>query len=61
MRDFFGLSEIYMESVFEQLFVLKHYGHWSFAEAYCLPVGLRIWFLNRLKKEVELQAAAYSE
>ena len=40
-----------MESVYEQFFILKHHGGWSFIEAYNLPVGLRLWFLKRLQKQ----------
>ncbi len=53
MRDFFGLNEKYMETVYDQFFSLKYYGGWSFFEAYSLPVGLRLWFLERLSKEIE--------
>jgi len=42
-----------MASVYEQFFLLKHHGGWSFIEAYNLPVGLRVWFLNRLVKQFE--------
>jgi hypothetical protein len=45
-----------MEAVYEQFFVLKHHGGWSFAEAYSLPVGLRMWFLERLKKQFDDEA-----
>jgi hypothetical protein len=51
--NFFGLSEKYVASVYEQFFLLKHHGGWSFIEAYNLPVGLRVWFLNRLVKQFE--------
>ena len=51
--SFFGLSEKYVASVYEQFFLLKHHGGWSFIEAYNLPVGLRVWFLNRLVKQFE--------
>jgi hypothetical protein len=37
--------------VYEELFALKHYGSWSFIEAYNLPVQLRRWFVERLIKE----------
>jgi hypothetical protein len=37
-----------MESVYDQFFLLKYHGGWSFQEAYNLPVGLRKWFLDRL-------------
>jgi hypothetical protein len=47
-----------MENVYEQFFSLKYHGGWSFIEAYNLPVGLRIWFLEKLidqiKKENEV-------
>ena len=42
-----------MESVYEQFFLLKYHGGWSFIEAYNLPVGLRTWFINRLVKQFE--------
>lgn len=48
--NFFGLSSDYMEQVYEQFFLLKHHGGWSFFEAYNLPVGLRTWFVKRLAK-----------
>ena len=52
-RTFFGLTDKYMEAVYEQFFLLKHHGGWSFIEAYNLPVGLRQWFLHRLQKQFE--------
>ena len=45
-----------MEGVYEQFFVLKHFGGWSFAEAYSLPIGLRNWFVERMKKQFEEEA-----
>jgi hypothetical protein len=50
-RTFFGLTETYVEATYEQFFLLKHFGGWSFIEAYNLPVGLRNWFLQRLEKQ----------
>ena len=50
---FFGLTDKYSESVYEQFFLLKHFGGWSFIEAYNLPVGLRNWFVKRLQKQFE--------
>jgi len=44
-----------MESVYEQFFLLKYHAGWSFIEAYNLPVGLRIWFINRLAKQFEME------
>jgi hypothetical protein len=42
-----------MQNVYEQFFFLKYAGGWSFLEAYNLPVGLRIWFVERLSKQLE--------
>jgi hypothetical protein len=42
-----------MEGVYEQFFVLKYHGGWSFIEAYNLPIGLRNWFVQRLSKQFE--------
>ena len=47
-----------MEAVYEQFFLLKHHGGWSFTEIYNLPVGLRIWFLRRLEKQFDDEAKA---
>ena len=52
-RTFFGLSDKYMEQVYDQFFLLKYHGGWSFIEAYNLPVGLRTWFLKRLARQFE--------
>lgn len=60
-RSFFGLSPEYIEQVYEQFFLLKYYGGWSFTEAYSLPVGLRKWFLERLSKEKEKEKNAAEE
>ena len=51
--NFFGLSDGYMENVYEQFFFLKYHGGWSFTEAYSLPAGLRKWFVDRLIKQLE--------
>ncbi len=53
---FFGLSDDYIQNVYEQFFVLKYHGGWSFIEAYNLPVVLRLWFLERLKTQLESEA-----
>lgn len=52
-RSFFGLTDEYMASVYEEFFILKHHGGWSFIEAYNLPVALRRWFVERLAKHFE--------
>ena len=57
-QTFFGLTPKYMESVYEQFFLLKHHGGWSFIEAYNLPIGLRNWFLERLQKHFEEEKKA---
>ena len=45
-----------MEAVYEQFFLLKHFGGWSFIEAYNLPIGLRNWFIERLEKQYQEEA-----
>ena len=40
-----------MENVYEQFFLLKYHGGWSFIEAYNLPVVIRAWFVKRLSKQ----------
>ena len=55
---FFGLSDEYMQQVYEAFFVLKHYGGWSLYELYNLPVGLRNWFLERTIEEYKKEAEA---
>ena len=52
-RTFFGLSDEYIENVYEQFFLLKYHGGWSFIEAYNLPVKIRDWFMRRLIKQFE--------
>jgi hypothetical protein len=47
-----------MENVYEAFFFLKYSGGWSFSEAYNLPVGLRKWFVERLVRQLEEEAAA---
>jgi len=59
-RTFFGLTDEYMESVYEQFFFLKYSGGWSFSEAYNLPVGLRKWFSERLVRQIEEENEAAS-
>ena len=54
-QTFFGLSEKYTESVYEQFFYLKYYGGWSFTEAYNLPIKLREWFVNKLTEQLKME------
>ena len=58
LRISFGLSDEYIENVYEQFFFLKYSGGWSFSEAYNLPVGLRKWFVERLLKQLEAEKEA---
>ena len=55
--NFFGLSNDYIQSVYEEIFILKYHGGWSFFEAYNLPITIRRWFLERLSQEIERQNA----
>ena len=52
-RSFFGLNSEYSKQLYEQIFLMKHYGGWSFTEVYNLPVGLRNWFYERLVQQYE--------
>jgi len=58
MLTFFGLTNDYIQAVYEQFFYMKYYSFWGLAELYSLPVGLRKWFFQRLtaQKEKELEA-----
>lgn len=53
VRTFFGLTPKYSETVYEQFFIMKHFGGWGFIEVYNLPIGLRNWFFQRLVKQFE--------
>jgi hypothetical protein len=60
-RTFFGLTDEYIENVYEQFFYLKYTGGWSFSEAYNLPVGLRRWFVKRLNRQLTEEKEAYEK
>jgi len=47
-----------MENVYEQFFLMKYHGGWSFMEAYNLPVALRKWFMERLAKQIKDESEA---
>ena len=51
--SFFGLSDDYIQNVYETFFFLKYHGGWSFIEAYNLPVKVRNWFAKRLVTQLE--------
>jgi hypothetical protein len=57
-RTFFGLTDEYIQSIYEQIFYLKYLGGWSFYEAYNLPIGLREWFVSRLTEQLEKEKEA---
>tara|TARA_R100001198_G_C5215567_1_gene199425 strand:+ start:235 stop:396 length:162 start_codon:yes stop_codon:yes gene_type:complete len=42
--------------VYEEFFLLKYHGGWSFIEAYNLPVVIRRWFLNRLADQIKKES-----
>jgi hypothetical protein len=50
--EFFGLSDAYIRSVYEQFFYLKYYGGFSLYESYNLPVIIRDWFFAKLNKQI---------
>ena len=58
MLTFFGLTNNYMQGVYEQFFYMKYYSHWGLTELYNLPVGLRKWFFERLVAQKEQEAEA---
>ena len=50
----FGLTSDYLMKVtYEEIVFLQHHGHFSFTEAYNLPVGLRKWFVDKNVKIIE--------
>lgn len=53
----FGLDNEYIKSVYEEFFLLKYHGGWSFTEVYNLPVQIRRWFLDRLIKQFDKENA----
>lgn len=56
--SFFGLSDEYIQNVYEQFFILQYHGGWSFIEAYNLPIKIREWFLRRLVKQKKEESEA---
>jgi hypothetical protein len=57
-RISFGLTNNYIENVYEQFFFLQYNGGWSLTEIYNLPVGLREWYVKRLVKQLEEEKEA---
>jgi len=64
-RNFFGLSNDYIKSIYEQFFYMKYYGGWSLFELYSLPIGLRNFYFQMLadhkKKEADENQKAMSK
>ena len=58
---FFGLNDEYIANVYEEFFVLKYYGSWSFTEVYNLPIRIRRWFLDRLATQIEKENKAVED
>jgi hypothetical protein len=47
--------------VYDQFFILKYHGGWGFLEAYNLPIGLRLWFIEKIKEQFKKEAEAIEE
>tara|TARA_R110000796_G_scaffold92171_1_gene196405 strand:+ start:1935 stop:2096 length:162 start_codon:yes stop_codon:yes gene_type:complete len=47
-----------MENVYDQFFFLMYHGGWSFVESYNLPIGLRRWFIHKIRRQFELEREA---
>ena len=61
MRAYFGLSDRYVESSYEIMFLMKYHGGFSITEYYNLPIGLRDWFVKKLRDQKELEKDAIEE
>jgi len=61
MRTFFGLTNQYIQNVYEQFFYMKYYSNWSLVELYNLPVGLRKWYFDKLLEQKEKEVEAEKE
>jgi hypothetical protein len=44
-----------MEGVYNQFFFLMYHGGWSLIEAYNLPVGLRSWFIQKIREQYQFE------
>lgn len=60
-QTFFGLGDNYIEGVYDEIFTLKYFGGWGFAEAYSLPIKIRRWFIKRLAKQLETEKGQIEE
>ena len=60
-QPFFGLTPDYMKNIYDIFFNMKMHGGWSFIEAYNLPIGLRTWFVEKLKDHFEKEKKEYDK
>ena len=61
VRTFIGLTNEYIQNVYEQFFYMKYYSNWSLVELYNLPVGLRKWYFDKLLEQKEKEVEAEKE
>ena len=59
MRNFFGLTDEYIKSIYEQFFYMKYYSGWGIYELYHLPIGLRSFYIKMLIENKEKEKEAY--
>ena len=53
MPRFFGLTPSDKPLFLEQIFLLMYYMGFTYTEGYNIPVWQRIWFIERLNKEIK--------
>ena len=53
MPPFFGLTTSDKEIYLEHIFLLMYYMGFTYTEAYRLPIWQRIWFIQRINKEIK--------
>ena len=59
--SFFGLSDEYIEKLYEQFFHMQYHGRWTFVEVYSLPIKIRNWFFKKLVEQVEKENKSVTE
>lgn len=45
--NFIKLSAEFVNTSYEQLFLMAYHMNWNFFDAYCLPIKLRNWFFEK--------------
>ena len=53
MPRFFGLTPTDKQIFLEHIFLLMYYMGFTYVEAYNLPIWQRMWFLDRINKEIK--------